>query len=56
MMRREEAGAVPMRMRWVHGDIMIRMQSIQSTIEISGGGSVRRVMVVMRPRWTLMAG
>ena len=48
-MKREEADAVPMRMRWGHGDIMIRMQSIQSTMEIFAGGSARRVLVVLRP-------
>ena len=60
-MKREQAGAVPMRMRWGHTDIMrmhiIRMQSIQSTMGIFGGGSVRRAMiVVMRPKCTVMAG
>ena len=51
MMKQEEADAVPMRMRWVHGDIIIRMQSIQSTMELLCGGSARRAtMAVVRPR------
>ena len=51
MMKREEADAVPMRMRWGHGEIMIRMQSIQNTKEIFGGGSVgRAILVGMRPK------
>ena len=51
MMKREEAGAVLMRMRWGPGDIiMIQMQSIQSTMEMFGGGSAPRAMiVVVRP-------
>ena len=57
MMKREEAGAVPMRMRWVHTDLMIWMQSIQSTMEIFGGTSVRRAMIVIvRSKWIIMAG
>ena len=57
MMKREEADAVPMRMRWGHTEIIIRMQSIQSTMGIFGGGSVRRaIIVIMRPKWTIMAG
>jgi len=56
-MKREGAGAVPMRMRWVHGEIMIRMQSIQSTMEIFGGGSARRAtLAILRPEWMVVAG
>lgn len=51
MMKREEADAVPMRMRWGHGDIIIRMQRIQSTMGIFGGGSARRAtFTILRPR------
>ena len=46
MMKREEADAVPMRMRWVQADLM----SIQSTMEVFGGGSARRATIaVVRP-------
>ena len=49
MRKREEADAVPMRKRWGQGDIMI--QSIQSTMEIFGGGSARRAAIaIMRPK------
>ena len=52
-MKREEAGAVPMRMRWVQADLM----SIQSTMEVFGGGSARRAtMALVRPEWMMMAG
>ena len=45
MMKREEAGAVLMRMRWVHGEI-----HIHPTEKIYGGGSGRRAMrAMMRP-------
>ena len=48
MMKQEEADAVPMHMRWVHGEIMI--QSIQNTMEILIGGSARRAAIaVVRP-------
>ena len=50
MMKREGAGAVPMRMRWVHGEVMIRMQSTQNTMEIYIGGSARRATgAIWRP-------
>lgn len=46
-----EADAVPMHMRWVQGEIMIRIQSIQNTMEILIGGSARRAtMAMMRPK------
>ena len=47
MMKREEADAVPMRMRWGHTEIIIRMQSVQSIMEILVGGSARRAFIVM---------
>ena len=54
-MRQEEAGAVPMRMRWVHIEVMT--QSIQNTMEIFGGGSARRASrAIMRPKCISMAG
>ena len=47
MMKREEADAVLMRMRWGHGDIM---KGIQSTMEIFGDGSARRATIaIVRP-------
>lgn len=46
MMKREEAGAVPMRMRWVHTEVQIH-----PTEEIYGGGSARRATIaVLRPK------
>lgn len=42
MMKREEADAVPMPMRWVHGETQIH-----PTEEILSGGSARRAMIVM---------
>lgn len=49
------AGAVPMRMRWVHIEVMT--QSIQNTMEIFGGGSARRASrAIMRPKCISMAG
>ena len=40
-----------MHMRWVHGEIMIRMQSIQNTMEILIGGSARRAAIaIVRPK------
>ena len=57
MMKREEADVVPMLMRWGRGDVMIQMRSIQNTMKIFGGVSVRRaVIIVVRPRWAVLAG
>ena len=56
-MKREEADAVPMRMRWGRGEFMIQTNNIQNTMEIFPGGSDRRagVVVFVRSKYTGLA-